>query len=163
MNVSQPTTAKAHQPSAKTLDQIHCVDPATRQPLGSVRVDSPADVDAAVARAKAAQKAWGQTSCAERRRVLGALLAYTVEHKEEICAEVQRGSGKTRENALLGEIWPACEKLRWTLSQGEKHLRPEKVSSGLPCTRRRVSSTTRSAWWRRSFRGTTRSRTSSTR
>ena len=96
-----------------------------------MRVDSPADVDAAVARAKAAQKSWGKTSFAERRRVLGALLAYTVEHKEEICAEVQRGSGKTRENALLGEIWPACEKLRWTIGNGEKHLKPEKVSSGL--------------------------------
>jgi acyl-CoA reductase-like NAD-dependent aldehyde dehydrogenase len=129
MNVSQPT-AKAHQPSAK-LDQIQCVDPATRAPLGSVRVDSPADVDAAVARAKVAQKAWATSSFAERRRVLGALLAYTVEHKEEICAEVQRGSGKTRENALLGEIWPACEKLRWTIGNGEKHLRAEKVSSGL--------------------------------
>ena len=115
----------------KNPDQIVCVDPATRAPLGSVRVDSPADVDAAVARAKAAQKSWARTSFAERRRVLGALLAWTVEHKEDICAEVQRGSGKTRENALLGEIWPVCEKLRWTIGNGEKHLRPEKVSSGL--------------------------------
>jgi len=130
MNVSQPT-AKANQASARTLDQIHCVDPATREPLGSVRVDSPADVDAAVARAKVAQKAWGKTSFAERRRVLEALLAHTVDHKEELCAEVQRGSGKTRENALLGEIWPACEKLRWTIGNGEKHLQPERVSSGL--------------------------------
>jgi acyl-CoA reductase-like NAD-dependent aldehyde dehydrogenase len=130
MNVSQ-TTAKAQQPAAKTPDQIHCVDPATRAPLGSVRVDSPADVDAAVARAKRAQKSWGHTSFAERRRLLAAILAYTVEHKEEICAEVQRGSGKTRENALLGEIWTACEKLRWTIGNGEKHLKPEKVSSGL--------------------------------
>src|SRR4051812_6076989 len=130
MNVS-PSTAKAHAPSTKTPDQIHCVDPATRQPLGSVRVDSPADVDAAVARARLAQKSWRTTSLAERRRLLAALLAYTVEHKEELCAEVQRASGKTRENALLGEIWPACEKLRWTIGNGEKHLKPEKVSSGL--------------------------------
>ena len=68
---------------------------------------------------------------AERRRVLGAMLRYTVEHKAEICDEVQRGSGKTRENALMGEIWPVCEKLRWTIGNGEKHLRAEKVSSGL--------------------------------
>ncbi|HEX9102157.1 MAG TPA: aldehyde dehydrogenase family protein, partial [Polyangia bacterium] len=129
MNVSQ-TTAKAHQPSARP-DQIHCVDPATRAPLGSVRVDSPADVDAAVARAKLAQKAWAKTSFAERRRVLAALLDYTVEHKDEICAEVQRGSGKTRENALLGEIWPICEKLRHTIATGERDLQPERVSSGL--------------------------------
>jgi acyl-CoA reductase-like NAD-dependent aldehyde dehydrogenase len=116
---------------SKPFDRIDCIDPATREPLGSVPVDSPTDVDAAVARAKAAQKAWGRTSFAERRRVLKALLAYTVDHKEEICAEVQRGSGKTRENALLGEIWPVCEKLRWTIGNGEKHLKPEKVSSGL--------------------------------
>jgi acyl-CoA reductase-like NAD-dependent aldehyde dehydrogenase len=44
---------------------------------------------------------------------------------------VARGSGKTREHALMGEIWPVCEKLRWMIGQGERHLRPEKVSSGL--------------------------------
>jgi acyl-CoA reductase-like NAD-dependent aldehyde dehydrogenase len=112
-------------------DQIHSVDPATRAQLGSLRVDTPADVDAAVARAQIAQQAWRQTTFAERRRVLRAILDYTVEHKEEICDEVVRASGKTRENALLGEIWPVCEKLRWTISEGEKHLRPERVSSGL--------------------------------
>jgi acyl-CoA reductase-like NAD-dependent aldehyde dehydrogenase len=111
--------------------RIRCVDPGTSAPLGELAVDSPADVDAAVARARRAQQAWGRTSFAERRRVLGAILAYTVEHKEEICAEVQRAAGKTRENALLGEVWPVCEKLRWIIGNGEKHLRPEKVSSGL--------------------------------
>ncbi|HXV37914.1 MAG TPA: aldehyde dehydrogenase family protein, partial [Myxococcota bacterium] len=40
-------------------------------------------------------------------------------------------SGKTRENAMLGGIWPVCEKLRWTIRHGAKHLRPERVSSGL--------------------------------
>jgi acyl-CoA reductase-like NAD-dependent aldehyde dehydrogenase len=118
--------------SAKqTPDVIDCVDPATHAPLGTVRVDSPADVDAAVARAKTAQRAWGKTSFAERRRVLQAILAYTVENKEAICDEVTRASGKTRENALMGEIWPVCEKLRWTIGNAEKHLKAEKVSSGL--------------------------------
>ena len=112
-------------------DQIACTDPATRAQLGTVRVDSPADVEAAVARARRAQQAWMKTSFAERRRILGAILRYTVDHKEEICAEVQRGAGKTRENALLGEVWPVCEKLRWLIANGEKHLRPEKVGAGL--------------------------------
>ena len=112
-------------------DRIESVDPATGGRLGSVRVDSPADVDAAVARAHVAAASWRKSSFAERKRVLRAILAYTVEHKEEICDEVVRASGKTRENALLGEIWPVCEKLRWTINEGEKHLRPEKVSSGL--------------------------------
>jgi acyl-CoA reductase-like NAD-dependent aldehyde dehydrogenase len=112
-------------------DHILCVDPATQKELGSVRVDSPADVDAAVARAKIAQQAWRKTSFAERRRVLSAILAWVLDQKDEICDEVVRASGKTRENALVGEIWTVCEKLRWTINEGEKHLRPEQVSSGL--------------------------------
>jgi acyl-CoA reductase-like NAD-dependent aldehyde dehydrogenase len=99
--------------------------------LGAVQIDSPEDVDAAVARAKVAQKAWRKTSFEERRKVLRQLLAYTVGDKDEICLTVQRDSGKTRENALLGEIWPTCEKFRWMIKNGEKLLRPERVSSGL--------------------------------
>ena len=110
---------------------IPCADPATREPLGEVRVDTAADVEAAVARAKAAQREWRQTSFEERRDVLRRLMAYTVDHKDEICATIQRDSGKTRENALLGEIWTTCEKFRWMIKNGEKHLRPERVSSGL--------------------------------
>ncbi len=111
--------------------QIPCVDPATKEPLGRVRVDTPADVDAAVARARAAQRQWRDTSFAERRELLRRLMAYTVDHKDEICADIQRDSGKTRENALMGEIWTTCEKFRWMIKNGEKYLRPERVSSGL--------------------------------
>jgi acyl-CoA reductase-like NAD-dependent aldehyde dehydrogenase len=110
---------------------ITCLDPATRERLGEVRIDSPEDVDAAVTRAKVAQRAWRRTSFEERRKVLRDLLAYTVDNKDGICLAVQRDSGKTRENALLGEIWPTCEKLRWMIGNGEKHLRPERVPSGL--------------------------------
>lgn len=110
---------------------IPCVDPASKELLGSIRVDTPEDVEAAVARAKAAQQAWRSTSFEARRELLRKLMAYTVEHKDDICLTIQRDSGKTRENALLGEIWTTCEKFRWMIHNGEKHLRPERVSSGL--------------------------------
>ena len=117
--------------AAQAPGHVACVDPATQAPLGSVPVDSPDEVHAAVARAKSAARAWAKTSFAERRRVLSAILAYTVDHKEEICELVQRASGKTRENALMGEIWTVLEKLTWTIKNGERHLTPETVSSGL--------------------------------
>ena len=110
---------------------IPCVDPATKESLGEIGVDAPADVDAAVERARVAQRGWRTSSFEERRAVLRRLLAYTVEHKDDICEAIQRDSGKTRENALLGEIWTTCEKFRWMIKNGEKHLRPERVSSGL--------------------------------
>ncbi|MCB9647917.1 MAG: aldehyde dehydrogenase family protein [Deltaproteobacteria bacterium] len=118
-------------PQPRRDDVILCLDPATREPLGEIPVDDPAAVAAAVARARAAQRSWRKTTFAERRAVLQRILDYTVANKDQLCAWVQLDSGKTRENALVGEIWPVCEKLRWTIKNGEKHLKPEKVSSGL--------------------------------
>ena len=129
--MSIPISVETRSAPSERASQIPCVDPATREPLGQIRVDSLEDVDAAVARAKVAQKAWRTSSFEERRALLRKLLAYTVDRKDEICLAVQRDSGKTRENALMGEIWPTCEKFRWMIKNGEKHLRPERVSSGL--------------------------------
>lgn len=110
---------------------IQCFDPATREPLGTVAVDDPEAVAAAIARAREAQKGWGMSTFAQRRRVLGHIRDAVLDRTDEICEWIVRDSGKTRENALMGEIWTVCEKLRWTIGQGEKHLRPERVSSGL--------------------------------
>jgi acyl-CoA reductase-like NAD-dependent aldehyde dehydrogenase len=126
-----PIEVQRERGGAEHPSQIPCFDPATREPLGEVRVDTAADVDTAVARAKMAQKQWRLTSFEERRHVLRQLMAYTVDHKDEICADIQRDSGKTRENALMGEIWTTCEKFRWMIKNGERYLRPEPVSSGL--------------------------------
>ncbi len=110
---------------------IQCFDPATRTLLGTVDVDGPDAVAAAIARAREAQKGWALTSFAQRRRVLGRIRDAVLDRTDELCDLIVRDSGKTRENALMGEIWTVCEKLRWTIAQGEKHLRPERVSAGL--------------------------------
>lgn len=117
--------------SSSRRSHIRCEDPGTRELLGEIPVDGPSEVEAAVARARAAQREWRSTSFEQRREVLRRLMAYTVDHKDDICRTIQRDSGKTRENALLGEIWTTCEKFRWMISKGERHLRPERVSSGL--------------------------------
>lgn len=110
---------------------ITCTDPATSEPLGEVAVDGPEQVRKAVRAARRAQEKWGKSSFAQRREVLRHLLTHLLDHADELVDAVVRDSGKTRENAMMGEIWPVAEKLRWTLARGEKHLRPERVSSGL--------------------------------
>lgn len=112
-------------------DVIPCFDPATREPLGTVRVTPPVEVRRAVERARAAQRTWRKSSFAERRRVLSRLLDRILDEDERLVDLVTRDCGKTRENALMGEIWTVCEKLRWTIANAERHLRPEAVSSGV--------------------------------
>ncbi|MFO0763117.1 MAG: aldehyde dehydrogenase family protein, partial [Byssovorax sp.] len=110
---------------------IPCFDPATSERLGEVPVDGPAEVKAAIAASRQAQRAWRESTFAQRKRVLRHILHHLLDHADELVSAVVRDSGKTRENAMMGEIWPVAEKLRWTLAEGEKHLRPERVSSGL--------------------------------
>jgi acyl-CoA reductase-like NAD-dependent aldehyde dehydrogenase len=109
---------------------IPCHEPATGASLGDIAVDDAPAVQAAIGRAREAQVAWGQSSFAVRRRVLRAVLAQLLDNADDIVDRIVRDTGKTRENALMGEIWPVAEKIRWTVKHGERHLRPEKVGSG---------------------------------
>ena len=112
-------------------DFIRCVNPATLERLGEIPVTTPDEVEAMITRARAAQRDYRQTTFAQRRRLLRRILQQLLDNADAICDDVCRDSGKTRENAMMGEIWPVCEKLRWTIDEGEKHLRPERVSAGM--------------------------------
>ncbi|MFO0578191.1 MAG: aldehyde dehydrogenase family protein [Polyangia bacterium] len=110
---------------------LECHDPATLERLGEVPSFSRAEVVERVQRARAAQAAWGQTTFAERRRVLRALLDWILAHQEEICRLCSRDSGKTIVDAAMGEVFPVCEKIRYLIEHGEKDLAPEPRPSGL--------------------------------
>lgn len=110
--------------------RIECHSPSTREHLGSVPISDAKAVRDAVRRARRAQARWRETSCKERRAVLASVLSRVLAESDRICECVMRDTGKTRENALTGEVWTVAAKLRWTLDQGERHLKPEAVSTG---------------------------------
>jgi acyl-CoA reductase-like NAD-dependent aldehyde dehydrogenase len=117
--------------SASLPPTLECRNPATLARLGDVPIFSREEVRERVQRARRAQQHWGQTSFAERRGVLQALLDYVVKNQEEICRICSRDSGKTIVDAMMGEIFPVCEKLRYTIAHGEKDLATEKRASGV--------------------------------
>ncbi|KAA8643327.1 hypothetical protein EYZ11_000895 [Aspergillus tanneri] len=82
-------------------------------------------VDRAIQAAKTAQTEWARTSFAERRKVLRTLLKYVLEHQEELVTACCLDSGKTKVDAVFGEILVTAEKLKWTIDHGEKALAPE--------------------------------------
>ncbi|MFO0550178.1 MAG: aldehyde dehydrogenase family protein [Polyangiaceae bacterium] len=127
--IEKPAADNRTKDSRPTM--IACFEPATRRPLGEVPACSAAEVRERIARARAAQKIWAQQTFAQRRQVLTTILDHVLLHADELVDVVVRSSGKTRENAMLGEIWPVCEKLRTTMANGESFLRPEEVPAGL--------------------------------
>lgn len=125
-------TVVAHLPRGSAAPSvIECFNPATGERLGTVPAATPDDVHTAVARAHRAQKVWAQSSFAQRRAVLTHVLEHILAHADELVNAVVEDSGKTHENALLGEVMTVCNKIQWLIKHGERHLKPEHVGSGI--------------------------------
>ena len=93
-------------------NKIQCFDPSTLQKLGEVKAMTAEEVNEACAKAAKAQKIWAKTSFSERRKVLRTMQKYIVDHIEDICRVCARDSGKSKVDALLGEVMTTCEKVR---------------------------------------------------
>lgn len=120
-------------PSIKVPDSsaVQCYAPATGANLGLINPSTPSGIDRVVQRATSAQLKWAQTSFSERRRVLRSLLTFVLENQESIVRAACLDSGKTRVDAVFGEVLVTVEKLKWTLDHGEAALRPERRPGNL--------------------------------
>lgn len=110
---------------------IQCYAPATGQLLGLVNPATPDGIDRAIAKAAEAQLAWAKTSFLERRQVLKTLLKTILDNQDDIVRAACLDSGKTRVDALFGEVLVTVEKLKWTINHGEKALAAEQRPTNL--------------------------------
>src|SRR5690348_14007528 len=81
--------------SSTGSDHVTVSNPATGDELGKVPVGTRADVDAAVAAAKAAFPGWSETPVAVRSRYLFELRNVMEKHFEELCSICTQEHGKT--------------------------------------------------------------------
>ncbi|MGW3113077.1 aldehyde dehydrogenase family protein [Streptomyces sp. NPDC001091] len=79
--------------------ELHVVNPATEETLATVPAASAADVDAAVARATGAQRAWAALAPADRARLLRRFADTVDAHVEELARLEVREAGHTLGNA----------------------------------------------------------------
>ncbi|GAA1519517.1 aldehyde dehydrogenase family protein [Streptomyces albidochromogenes] len=77
----------------------HILNPATEEVVATVTASTAADVDAAVVRATAAQRAWAAAAPADRARLLRRFAATVDEHIEELARLEVREAGHTLGNA----------------------------------------------------------------
>ena len=83
-------------------------NPATGTSERSVPLASPAEVDAAVAAAKAAWPAWAKTPPLRRARILDRFKAILWERQDELAELISSEHGKTHDDAL-GEVTRGLE------------------------------------------------------
>jgi len=91
------------RPPAHGTKTLPVFNPATGEVIDEVPLSSAEDVDAAVAAASHAYKAWSKTPVMERVRLMFRFKAVLEEHFEELAALVTRHHGKTLDEAR-GEV-----------------------------------------------------------
>ncbi|RZL29923.1 MAG: aldehyde dehydrogenase family protein, partial [Rubrivivax sp.] len=107
-------------------------NPATGAVQGKLLLGSVADLDAAVASATKAAKAWGQTPALARSRVLFKFLAIVQDKREELAAALVREHGKTMPDAL-GEVARGIENIEFATAMPQllKGEYTDQVARGL--------------------------------
>ncbi|GAA2809819.1 aldehyde dehydrogenase family protein [Streptomyces showdoensis] len=78
---------------------LQVLNPATEEVVATVPAATPADVDAAVTRATAAQRSWAAAAPAERARILRRFASVVDSHVEELALLEVREAGHTLGNA----------------------------------------------------------------
>lgn len=91
---------------------VPVVDPATEMVVGHLPLGGPADVDAAVAAARAAFAAWSVSSVAERKALLGRLHALLLERVELLAQAISLEMGAAIGFARASQVPLAAEHVR---------------------------------------------------
>jgi len=94
-------------------------DPATGRALCDVARSGAADVELAVAKAKAAQPAWAATTVVRRGDVLRSIALLMREHRDAIASLVAKETGKSKKDAL-GETDAAIEMGFFVAGEGRR-------------------------------------------
>ncbi|EGP88078.1 uncharacterized protein MYCGRDRAFT_71451 [Zymoseptoria tritici IPO323] len=122
-----------NDPSIKVAGStaIQCYAPASGTFLGLVNPATKDRIDRTIAKAAAAQKTWRLSTFAQRRKVLKTILKFILDNQENIIRTACLDSGKTRVDALFGEVLVTVEKLQWTINHGEKALAVDRRPTNL--------------------------------
>ncbi|RDI55345.1 aldehyde dehydrogenase family protein [Nocardia mexicana] len=100
--------------------------PVDRRRIDEIDVATAAEVDEAVARARAAQANWAARDVAERAEILRRAVDVLVARRDEIMDTVQAETGKPRVEAMAVEIVPSCDFLSYWTGRARRDLRPER-------------------------------------
>jgi acyl-CoA reductase-like NAD-dependent aldehyde dehydrogenase len=82
-----------------------------------------------VERARAAQPAWGELSFDDRAAVMFRMRKWMIDNRERIAQTVIEETGKTREDALLADVFTTADALGFWAKKAERYLTDERVRS----------------------------------
>lgn len=125
---SMNTTATDSQTPRTATREIVSINPATMEELGRAPIFTPEDITQALAKARAAQRAWASLSFKERAKYILKAKDVLLERQDEICELIARETGKPVVEALASEVFPIENLMDYFARKSAKLLRDEQFT-----------------------------------
>jgi acyl-CoA reductase-like NAD-dependent aldehyde dehydrogenase len=107
--------------------ELVSVNPATLEPVGSVRRTAPDQVAAAVGVARAAQTRWRAVPLRDRAATLRDVGRLVRAHADALVDSIVSETAKPRTEAIANELYTAVDHARWLADSAPKVLADERV------------------------------------
>lgn len=111
---------------------ISVENPATGQTIGSIQQMSDAQIGDLFSSARAAQPEWEALGFEGRAKLMILLRHWLVSNRERVIDAVVAENGKTREDALLAELFYVADSIGFWAKKASKYLGEQKVSTHSP-------------------------------
>ncbi len=128
------------------ISRIASVNPATGEVLGEVDSAGPAEVRAAVMRARTAQPAWEALGILARLKVMRRFQQLLLSRKSDIARLITAEAGKPFVEALLTEVLVVLDAARFLIENGYAILRDQKLPHGNLVMKSKAGSIHRTAY-----------------
>ncbi|MBX3156880.1 MAG: aldehyde dehydrogenase family protein [Deltaproteobacteria bacterium] len=113
-----------------TTDRLSSFNPATGELIATVPILTPAEVDAAVVRARTAAASWSHLSFEARTEELISFRKALAAHADELADLIHRENGKPELEALV-EVMMALGHVQHAAARAETAMEPRRVSAGM--------------------------------
>jgi acyl-CoA reductase-like NAD-dependent aldehyde dehydrogenase len=107
-------------------------NPATGEVITHVPDMSPPEVAELVERARAAQPGWEALDFEGRAQAMYEARRWVVENRDQVLSTVIEENGKTREDALLAELFYVCDAMGFWARNAPKYLGDERIRAHSP-------------------------------
>ncbi|MGW8797856.1 succinic semialdehyde dehydrogenase [Streptomyces sp. NPDC055775] len=125
------TRLTARVSAAADAERVTTNSPYTGVPLADIPVSTPADVEDAHTRARAAQKTWAATPIERRKRILLRFHDLVLARQDEALDLMQAENGKTRRDAFL-EVTDIAITARYYARNAARYLNPKRRRGAIP-------------------------------
>ncbi len=109
------------------VPELVSVNPATLEPVGSVRRTDPDELPDVIAASRGAQRRWWALEPAGRAKVLREAARVVRTHADEIVDTIVAETAKPRTEAIANELYAAVDHAMWLAKQAPRVLADERV------------------------------------